>query len=354
MTGLETDEQHVEKHPGSSRIRAIKVCLTASTGGHLSELETLSDIFRSRETFLVTTLSPYSDSVMPMIRRRYVRRIARNPANLVVNFFQSVRILLQERPDTIVSTGAGDCVFLMLVGASLGIPVVFAESMARVSTMSLTGRMVHRWSTLILVQWPSLLDRYPNAVLISPSIQPKKPVYALPALSAIVVLTGTSEHGFERLLRGLDQLIEGGKLPSSVFAQIGHSEYVPRNYRYVRFLPHSQLIDAIRASDLVITHDGAGSMREALGLGKRTLVFPRRSRSGELAYQSRSELAVHLAALGWIEIVEDPLDIPRVLANRPAGNHSPHGEDGRDPKQVLAEFLNFLGFDATASRKGPS
>jgi UDP-N-acetylglucosamine:LPS N-acetylglucosamine transferase len=291
---------------------------------------------------------------MPMIRRRYVRRIARNPANLVVNFFQSVRILLQERPSLVLSTGAGDSVPLMLVAACLGIPVVFEESMARVSTMSLTGRIVRRWATLILVQWRPLMERYPNAVWIRPSIRPKKPEYPLSGLPAIIVLTGTAEHGFERLLRGVDQLIEGGKLPSSVFAQIGHSEYVPRNYRYVRFLPHSQLIDAIRASDLVITHDGAGSIREALALGKRTLVFPRRSRAGELAYKSKLELAGHLAARGWIEMVEDPADIPNVLANRPTVNYSQDAEDGRDPKEVLSEFLDFLGHETTATGRRAS
>jgi UDP-N-acetylglucosamine:LPS N-acetylglucosamine transferase len=277
---------------------------------------------------------------MPTVRKRYVRRIARNPANLIVNFFESVRIVLQEKPDVIVSTGAGDSVCVMCVAACLGIPVVFAESMARVSTMSLTGRIVRRWVTLTMVQWRSLLDRYPRAVWVNSSIQLKRPVQPFPVSPSIIVLTGTSECGFDRLLRGLDILIEGGNLQSTIFAQIGHSEYIPRNYGYVRFLPHSQLIDRIRASDVVITHDGAGSMREALGLGKRTIVFPRRSQAGELAYHSNLELATHLAARGWVEVVEDPLDIPRVLANRTIGYQSYETEEGRDAREVLSEFLD--------------
>jgi UDP-N-acetylglucosamine:LPS N-acetylglucosamine transferase len=346
----------MQRQPANAKTRALKVCLTASTGGHLSELEAFADAFSRHEAFLVTTRSPYSDSVMPTIRKRYVRRVARNPANLVVNFFESLRILVQERPDVLVSTGAGDSVALMWLAACLGIPVVFAESIARVSTISLTGRIVRRWATLTLVQWRSLLDRYPHAVLISSSIHPKSPAQPLPACPSIIVLTGTAEHGFDRLLRGLDLLIEDGKLPSTVLAQIGNSEYVPRNYQSVRFLPHSQLVDAIRASDLVITHDGAGSMREALNLGKRTIVFPRHSRAGELAYDSHLELAHHLAARGWVEVVEDPLDIPKALASTFIDDRSYVTEDGRDINEVLSEFLDSIerGIPRTGQRLSSS
>jgi UDP-N-acetylglucosamine:LPS N-acetylglucosamine transferase len=357
LTTLKAEGQDKQNDSANANARPLRVCLAASTGGHLSELEAYVGGFNSDETFLVTTPSPYSDSVMPLIRRRYVRRLARNPANLVVNFLESVRILLQERPDVLVSTGAGDSACLMMVAACLGIPVVFVESMARVTTMSLTGRIVNRWAALTLVQWPSLLALYPRAVWISSSIQPKSPAQSLPASPTILVLTGTAEHGFDRLLRGIDLLIDGGRLPSTVFAQIGHSEYVPRNFGFVRFLPHPQLVDAIRMSDLVITHDGAGSMREALNLGKRTIVFPRRSRAPrELAYGSNLELARHLVARGWIDLVEDPLDIPKVLASSSVGKRMCETEKGRDANEVLSEFVDLVrqGLPGRGQRPSPS
>jgi UDP-N-acetylglucosamine transferase subunit ALG13 len=134
-------------------------------------------------------------------------------------------------------------------------------------------------------------------------------------------------------------LIEDGKLPRTVFAQIGHSEYIPRHYSYERFLPHSRLIEAIQASDLVITHDGAGSIREALILGKRTIVVPRKSRAGELMFNSDAELATHLSARGWIDLADDPSDIPETLANARVSNPSYGTEEGRDVNEVLFEFL---------------
>ena len=44
------------------------------------------------------------------------------------------------------------------------IKFVYVESLARVRTLSLTGKLVYPLTDVFLVQWPSLLDRYPDAV----------------------------------------------------------------------------------------------------------------------------------------------------------------------------------------------
>ena len=52
----------------------------------------------------------------------------------------------------------------------------------------------------------------------------------------IFVAVGTQKFPFDRLLKGIDDLIEQGQLEQDVFAQIGHTDYVPRNYGYQNFL----------------------------------------------------------------------------------------------------------------------
>ena len=48
--------------------------------------------------------------------------------------------------------------------------VLFVESIARVETLSLTGRILYaaRLADEVLVQWPALHARYPRARLIGP------------------------------------------------------------------------------------------------------------------------------------------------------------------------------------------
>src|SRR5574337_2042590 len=122
--------------------RVLRLCLASSSGGHLAEMQQFVDGLGGCEMFLVTVASPHSKSMLAGIPRCYIRRIERNPVNLVVNSYEAMRFLLHNRPEVVISTGSGDMLPLMLIAAARGIPLVFIESLARVAKPSLTGRIV--------------------------------------------------------------------------------------------------------------------------------------------------------------------------------------------------------------------
>ena len=43
--------------------------------------------------------------------------------------------------------------------------VVYIESFARVKEPSLTGKLVHKYADIFIVQWEDMLSYYPDAVL---------------------------------------------------------------------------------------------------------------------------------------------------------------------------------------------
>ncbi len=318
------------------------MCLAASPGGHLSELEFVVPALARQDTVLVTVASAHASSVFPHMRKRFIHRIERNPADFLVNSLQSALILLQERPDVVISTGAGDVVPLMMIAASLGIAVVFLESVARVHTPSLTGRLVKRWTNLILIPWPELRHAYPRGISVAPLMRPARETFTLPPDPSVLVLTGTGPRGFERLLRGIDQLVLSHVLPGRVFAQIGSATYLPQNYQYQPFLPHDELMSRLQACDLVITHDGAGSIRESLSAAKPIIVVPHQPGTDEIAYRSSAELARHLARLGWVLIAEDPTVIPILMREFSETRAVSIDSNRPDVASVLREFLASL------------
>lgn len=306
----------------------MKVCMIATLGGHLAQLECILPALDGNDRYLVTIRSPHADSVFPGTARYYVRQILRNPANLVVNFLQSLRLLLHHRPDVVVTTGAGDALPTAILAAALGVRVIFIESFARVHHPSLFGRLIHRWADFVLIQWPGLRISYRNAILVSPVFGSASGAGAPPPTHSlddrILVLTGTHTRGFERLLKSIDEQVEIGKLRAIVRAQIGHSEYVPRSLSWFRFLPHDALVNEIREADVVVTHDGAASIGEAISLGKRTIVVPRKRTEGEVSYESGQELARELAERGVVEVVDDPNRLHEALeVGPPSGGTQP-------------------------------
>ncbi|XP_076027569.1 UDP-N-acetylglucosamine transferase subunit ALG14 isoform X2 [Genypterus blacodes] len=84
----------------------------------------------------------------------------------------SVPLLYRLRPDVVLCNGPGTCVpvcVAALLLALLGlkeVQLVYVESVCRVDTLSLSGRLLYPLSHHFLVQWSGLRDRYPKAVFL--------------------------------------------------------------------------------------------------------------------------------------------------------------------------------------------
>ncbi|HEY5538108.1 MAG TPA: glycosyltransferase, partial [Thermoplasmata archaeon] len=291
----------------------MKVCLISTVGGHLTQLETVAESVRGHDMYLLTVPSPSGLHAFPGVRRYEVRQILRNPVNALLNAVQSLRIYLKERPNVVITTGAGDAAPTVLIAAALGSAVIFVESFARVERPSLFGRLFHRWCDTVLFQWPGLRHAYRRGIHVAPLFRPASGRQEIPATPTILVLTGTHTLGFERLLRAVDELVASRSIPGRVIAQIGHSRYEPRNVEHFRFLPHDELTRTLDGADVVVTHDGSASIGESLSKGRPTIVVPRRPSEGEVSYRSDQGLARHLAKIGLVVLAEDPRELPRAL-----------------------------------------
>lgn len=91
----------------------------------------------------------------------------------------------------------------------------------------------------------------------------------------IFVTVGTHEQGMERLFKELDRLIEEKEVQDEIFAQIGYSTYLPKNYRYKKMIGYDEMDEYVRKADIVITHGGPGSIFHPLQYGKIPIVVPR-------------------------------------------------------------------------------
>lgn len=143
-----------------------KICFAASSGGHLEEICHLTEIEKSHDSFLVTETSDYNE-VQFCDRVIHVNQINRHEAlfllKFIILFIKSFHILMNEKPDYIISTGALATFPLCVVGKLMKIKIIYIESFARVDSPSLTGRLMYRIADLFLVQWEDMLEYYPNA-----------------------------------------------------------------------------------------------------------------------------------------------------------------------------------------------
>lgn len=138
----------------------MKVALVASIGGHLAELLELAEAFAGHE--LVWILNDRSP-VLPEGVRAYVISHAERDWRVAWNVVELAAILSRERPDLLVSTGAGPAVPAALLARLAGIPVLYVEGSWAVRELTLTGRLMRRLATRFYVQWEALRDKVPGA-----------------------------------------------------------------------------------------------------------------------------------------------------------------------------------------------
>ena len=79
-------------------------------------------------------------------------------------------MIRRQRPDVIVSTGAGVAVPFLLLGKLFGCKTVFIESVTRIETLSLSARLVRPFLDILYVHWPQLQRRYPRAELVQSKV----------------------------------------------------------------------------------------------------------------------------------------------------------------------------------------
>lgn len=97
----------------------------------------------------------------------------------------------------------------------------------------------------------------------------------------IFITLGSQKFQFDRLLKKIDELIEKELISDKVTAQIGASEYLPKNYEYQRFMNQEDFNRCIEESNLVITHGGTGVIINAIKRQKKVIAVPRRVQFSE-------------------------------------------------------------------------
>ena len=101
---------------------AKKAMLVGSGGGHLAQLLALRPWWRDLDRSWVCFDAP--DARSQLADERVVWAYSpttRNLVNLVRNFFLAIKVLRRERPDVVISTGAGVAVPFFLIARVLGI-----------------------------------------------------------------------------------------------------------------------------------------------------------------------------------------------------------------------------------------
>ncbi|XP_042901525.1 UDP-N-acetylglucosamine transferase subunit ALG14 [Parasteatoda tepidariorum] len=169
---------------------SVKTMVVLGSGGHTFEMfqliKNISNKFSPRiyiiansDTLSECKAKSFEESLDNLPENYVIERIPRSRevaqsyitsvlTTLKASIF-SFLLICRHMPDCLICNGPGTCVPLCLSAFllhSLGlkhIKTIYVESICRVSTLSLSGKILYHLTDYFIVQWPDIRKKYPHA-----------------------------------------------------------------------------------------------------------------------------------------------------------------------------------------------
>jgi UDP-N-acetylglucosamine:LPS N-acetylglucosamine transferase len=138
-----------------------KILAISSPGGHWIQLNKICNQLEDQfEVVYATPAADYTSSTKEDAKKVYAvtDASADSKLNLIPLTLKILFILLRERPNIIISTGAAPGVMAVLLCKFLPIKTIWIDSIANVKVLSRSGQMVKKHANLVVTQWEDLSD----------------------------------------------------------------------------------------------------------------------------------------------------------------------------------------------------
>ena len=134
----------------------MKVIAIASAGGHWIQLLRLKPAYENSELIFVSTEQNFSETVKGFKFYAVPDANRWNKMQVLKMAVQVFKILLREKPDLVISTGAAPGLLGIIAGRTVGAKTVWIDSIANVERLSLSGKLAARVANRTYTQWPHL------------------------------------------------------------------------------------------------------------------------------------------------------------------------------------------------------
>jgi UDP-N-acetylglucosamine transferase subunit ALG13 len=129
----------------------------------------------------------------------------------------------------------------------------------------------------------------------------------------ILVLLGTQDKPFTRLLDAIQKQINNGNIKGKVVVQAGCTKYESSDMEIFDLMPIDEFNKLIKKADLIITHGGVGSIMEGIKNNKKILAAPRLKRYGEHDNDHQLQIIEEFANMGYILPLKDFNKLDKML-----------------------------------------
>lgn len=148
-----------------------KVLFISSTGGHFTELMSLSPLFEKYDYTIITEKDKTSENLKEKFGKKLYFLPYGTRSKLFTYIFKylylcikTVYLYFKIRPKVIVTTGTHTAGPMCILGKIFGSKIIYIETFANIDKKTATGKIIYKIADLFIVQWEEMLKLYPKAV----------------------------------------------------------------------------------------------------------------------------------------------------------------------------------------------
>lgn len=268
----------------------------ATTGGHLKELVEIAERlppYADDVAIWASEENHHSRSLLEGKHAVFVPEVTTKDVPGVIRSLPVARRLQREWKFTrVISTGSGLALAYLPYLAVRGVRAHFIESATRLTSPSLSGRLLRAVPGIRLYTQYEQLAHGPwhYAGWIYDRFVATKEAEHAPIRRAVVSLGTAQDFKARRILEAIVPILRpGGQLeqaqeaPVEVLWQTGGTPAEGLGIEAQPFVPSPELDAALARSDVVVCHAGTGTALSALEAGRLPILVPRDPGRGEIA-----------------------------------------------------------------------
>lgn len=156
----------------------------------------------------------------------------------------------------------------------------------------------------------------------------------------ILVLLGTQNNSFHRLLEEIEKNIKDETIKEEVIVQAGYTKFQSHRMRIIDLMSKEQLDKFQDESDLIITHGGVGSIISSIEKGKKVIAVPRMHEYGEHVNNHQNEIVKDFNDKGYIIGIEKVEDLKRAIINAKEFEPKKYQPNNEKMLKIIEEFID--------------
>ena len=156
----------------------------------------------------------------------------------------------------------------------------------------------------------------------------------------ILVMLGTQDNSFERLLKEIEHLIETGIIKEEVIVQSGNTKFESNKMKIMDFVSQKELENYINKASYIITHGGVGSITEALKQNKRIIAVPRKKEYKEHVNNHQMQIVENFNKQGYIIGIQGVEELENAIKTIPNFKPNKYKTNTQNIIKIIENFIN--------------